>query len=197
MDSDRRRDPVQVNESSPVPRMPRCSNAALVAKPKYSSRSVNPVVPSGWRHHIGDAASVAHPRTKVSRVNDVPIISIVDDDASVRIATARLLRALGFSAHAFASAKEFLASPRFKETACLIADIQMPGMSGVELQEYLIAHGHRTPIIFITAFPEDQIRQQAMNSGAIGFLSKPFDETRLLQCVEQALLKRQSGDGTS
>ncbi|WP_245285263.1 response regulator transcription factor [Bradyrhizobium sp. WSM3983] len=115
----------------------------------------------------------------------------MDDDASVRTATARLLRSLGFSAHAFASAKEFLSSPRLLETSCLIADVEMPGMSGVELQEYLIANGHNTPMIFITAFPEDRIRERAMRAGAIDFLSKPFDEPRLLECVERALAMRQ------
>jgi FixJ family two-component response regulator len=125
-------------------------------------------------------------------VDEVPtIISIVDDDASVRTATARLLRSLGFSAHAFASAQEFLLSPRLSETSCLIADVEMPGMSGVELQEYLIAHGHRTPMIFITAFPEDRIRQRVMRAGAVDFLSKPFDEPQLLESVERALTRSQ------
>jgi FixJ family two-component response regulator len=124
-------------------------------------------------------------------VDKVPIISVVDDDASVRTATARLLRSLGFSAHAFASAQEFLSSPRLRETSCLIADVEMPGMSGLELQAYLIAHGHRTPMIFITAFPEDRIRERAMKAGAVEFLSKPFDEPRLLECVERALQRSQ------
>jgi FixJ family two-component response regulator len=124
-------------------------------------------------------------------VNEVPTISVVDDDASVRTATARLLRSLGFSAHAFASAQEFLLSPRLRETSCLIADVEMPGMSGIELQEYLIAHGHRTPMVFITAFPEDRLRERVMKAGAVDFLSKPFGEPRLLECVERALTRRQ------
>lgn len=119
---------------------------------------------------------------------NVPAISIVDDDASVRAATARLLRSMGFSAHAFASAKEFLSSAQLRETACLIADVEMPGMSGVELQDHLIATGHTIPTIFITAFPDERVRDRAMNAGAIDFLSKPFDESRLLECVEQALM---------
>jgi FixJ family two-component response regulator len=129
---------------------------------------------------------------KVSRVKKVPIISIVDDDASMRTATARLLKSFGFSAHAFASAQEFLLSPRLYETSCLIADVEMPGMSGVELQDYLIAHGHETPMIFITAFPENRIRERVMKAGAIDFLSKPFDEPRLLECVEHALERCQN-----
>jgi FixJ family two-component response regulator len=129
------------------------------------------------------------PRKKGSRVQG-PVISIVDDDASLRTATVRLLKAMGFVAHAFASAQEYLQSPRLTDTSCLIADVEMPGMSGVKLQEHLIAHGHTTPMIFITAFPEDRIRDQAMRAGAIGFLTKPFDESRLLECVERALAKR-------
>jgi FixJ family two-component response regulator len=119
-----------------------------------------------------------------------PVISIVDDDASQRSATLRLLRAMGFVAHAFGSAQEFLLSPLLNGTSCLIADVEMPGMSGVKLQEQLIADGNTTPMIFITAFPEDRIREQAMKAGAIGFLTKPFDDSRLLECVEQALKKR-------
>jgi FixJ family two-component response regulator len=124
-------------------------------------------------------------------VKEVPIISVVDDDASMRTATARLLKSFGFSAHAFASAQEFLLSPRSMETSCLIADVEMPGMNGVELQEHLIAHGHSTPMIFITAFPEDRIRERVMRAGAVDFLSKPFDEPRLLECVERALARHQ------
>jgi FixJ family two-component response regulator len=123
-------------------------------------------------------------------VPHVPVISVVDDDASVRAAMTRLLKSFGFAANAFASANEFLQSPRLGDTSCLIADVQMPGMSGVELQEYLIAQGHSTPIIFITAFPEDSIREQAMNAGAICFLSKPFDGARLIECVDRALKRR-------
>jgi FixJ family two-component response regulator len=137
------------------------------------------------------ATSVAYPRTKVSRVDEVPIISIVDDDASMRTATARLLRFVGFSAQAFASAQEFLSSPRLRETSCLIADVEMPGMTGVELQQHLIALGHKTPIILITAFPEDRIRERVLKAGAIDFLSKPFDEPQLLESVERALRRGQ------
>jgi FixJ family two-component response regulator len=128
-------------------------------------------------------------------VANVSAISIVDDDASVRAATARLLRSMGFSAHAFGSAKEFLSSAQLRETACLIADVEMPGMSGVELQDHLIATGHTIPTIFITAFPDERVRDRAMNAGAIDFLSKPFDELRLLECVEQALMNRHKAAG--
>jgi FixJ family two-component response regulator len=129
----------------------------------------------------------------VGRVAEVPVISIVDDDTSVRTATARLLSSMGFVTYAFASAQQFLLSPRLSDTACLIADVEMPGMTGVQLQQHLIVHGHSTPMIFITAFPEDRIRDQAMAAGAICFLTKPFDDSRLLECVERALKRRQHG----
>jgi FixJ family two-component response regulator len=128
-------------------------------------------------------------------VAEVPVISIIDDDPSVRTATARLLRSMGFSVYAFASAQEFLSSPQLRQTSCVIADVQMPGMSGVELQEYLIAHDHGMPVIFITAFPHERVRERAMKGGAICFLSKPFDEPQLLECVQRALMRRQSAGG--
>jgi FixJ family two-component response regulator len=123
------------------------------------------------------------------------VISIIDDDPSVRTATARLLRSMGFSVYAFASAQEFLSSPQLHETSCVIADVQMPGMSGIELQEYLIAHDHGMPVIFITAFPHESVRERAMKSGAVCFLSKPFDEPQLLECVQRALMRLQRPAG--
>jgi FixJ family two-component response regulator len=104
---------------------------------------------------------------------------------------------MGFAAHAFASAREFLLSPRLSDTSCLIADVEMPAMSGIKLQEELIAQRNTTPMIFITAFPEDRIRKQAMRAGAIGFLTKPFDETQLLECVERALARRREGEDST
>jgi len=119
----------------------------------------------------------------------VPVISIIDDDASVRVAANRLVRSLGYVAHTFASAKDFLQSPNVDDTWCVIADVQMPGMSGVELQSLLNAQGRYVPIIFITAFPEESIRTRALEGGAIGFLSKPFDGQVLIECIDCALKK--------
>jgi FixJ family two-component response regulator len=119
----------------------------------------------------------------------VPVISIVDDDASVRVAANRLVRSLGYVTHTFASAKEFLQSPWMDDTWCVIADVQMPGMSGVELQSLLNAQGRSLPMIFITAFPEESIRTRALEGGAIGFLSKPFDSQVLIECIARALKK--------
>jgi FixJ family two-component response regulator len=127
-------------------------------------------------------------------VPNPPVISVVDDDASVRVATDNLLRSLGYIVHKFASADEFLRSPHFNDTSCVIADVQMPAMSGVELQALLLARGYRVPFIFITAFPEETIRERAMRAGAICFLTKPFDRVTLIKCLDTAL--RGDGRGT-
>jgi FixJ family two-component response regulator len=115
------------------------------------------------------------------------LISIVDDDASMREATKGLVRSLGYRAVTFVSAEEFLQSASVDETSCLIADVQMPGLSGIELQRRLIARGNLVPTIFITAFPEDNARRSALEAGAVGFLDKPFTEESLLSCLERAL----------
>jgi len=115
------------------------------------------------------------------------MISIVEDDASVREATKGLVRSLGYSAATFASAEEYLRSERVRDTACLITDVQMPGMSGIDLQDRLIADGRRTPIIFVTAYPEERIRARALRAVAVGFLSKPFTDESLIECLDRAL----------
>jgi FixJ family two-component response regulator len=119
----------------------------------------------------------------------VPVISIIDDDASVRIAIGRLVRSLGYLAHAFASADDFLNSQHANDTWCVIADVQMPGMTGIELQSLLRDQGSSVPIVFITAFPEESIRARAFKDGATGFLSKPFDGTKLIECIDSALAR--------
>jgi FixJ family two-component response regulator len=120
-------------------------------------------------------------------VLQVPVISIIDDDASVRIATNRLVRSLGYAAFTFASAEEFLRSPQLAETSCVITDVQMPGMSGIELQSLLIARGYEAPIILITGFPEESIRAKALAAGAVSLLGKPFEETALIESIDAAL----------
>jgi FixJ family two-component response regulator len=115
------------------------------------------------------------------------MISIVDDDRSVREAASMLILSLGYTAETFASAEEFLESGRLCETNCLITDLQMPGMSGIELQSHLAAHGHGTPVIFVTAYPEESLRARALGAGAFGFLSKPFSEDALIACLDRAL----------
>jgi CheY-like chemotaxis protein len=116
-----------------------------------------------------------------------PMISIVDDDPFVRQATDGLVQSLGYRAATFTSADDFLQSCYIHETSCLICDVQMPGLSGVDLQRVLIAQGHRVPMIFITAYFNERIRQSVMEAGAIGYLSKPFDEESLIELLQSTL----------
>lgn len=115
------------------------------------------------------------------------MISIVDDDPSVREAMLGLVRSLGFDAASFSSAEDFLQSDQIDETSCLITDVQMPGLSGVELQSQLISRGSPVPIIFVTASPERRIEAQARSAGAVAFLNKPFDDKTLIECLDRAL----------
>ena len=121
------------------------------------------------------------------------MISIVEDDAAVREATKLLIRSLGYTAATFASAEEFLHSNHVDGTSCLITDIQLPGITGVELQEKLVAEGHRIPIIFITAFPHEHMRTRVLKAGAIAFLRKPFTDDSLIGYLDKALEDFRSG----
>jgi FixJ family two-component response regulator len=121
------------------------------------------------------------------------VITIIDDDASVREATARLVRSLGHRTAVFCSAEEFLQSDCVRESACLITDLQLSGMSGAGLQDRLIADGYRTPMIFMTAYFDEKIRAQVMRAGAFGFLSKPFADESLIESLDKALEDSNSG----
>ena len=116
-----------------------------------------------------------------------PTVAVVDDDEAVRAALSNLLASLDLGVATFASAEEFLASPACRAAACLITDVQMPGMSGLDLQRHLASHGNRIPVILITAFPQDRLRQQAEAEGAFGFFAKPFDGRLMIDCIERAL----------
>jgi FixJ family two-component response regulator len=105
----------------------------------------------------------------------------------MRCAVKSLVASLGFGAYTFASAEKFLQSPRLDDTSCLITDLQMPGLSGVELQKLLVAQGRHIPIIFVTAFPEERMRAHAMEAGALGFLSKPFESETLIKLIDKAI----------
>jgi FixJ family two-component response regulator len=111
----------------------------------------------------------------------------VDDDESVREAISALVRSLGYGVTTFASAEDFLESDRVDDTSCLITDVQMSGLSGVELQSRLIADGRHMPIIGVTAYSEESIRTQMLGAGAVGFLSKPFNDECLINCLTTAL----------
>ncbi|QND54807.1 response regulator (plasmid) [Phyllobacterium sp. 628] len=115
-------------------------------------------------------------------------IAIVDDDMSVREATENLVRSYGLSVRTFASAESYLAATAGSRIDCLITDIQMDGIDGVELFQTLRQGGVTTPIIFITAFPDERVRKRVMAAGAIGFLGKPFASQALIDCIELALV---------
>ena len=114
-------------------------------------------------------------------------VAIVEDDESVRESTGHLLRLLGYTTAAFASAEDFLNSGLVRDTACLITDVRLPGISGVELQSRLILDGHRIPIIFVSAFPDAAVRGRVLKSGAISYLSKPLPEQSLIDSLNRAL----------
>ena len=139
---------------------------------------VNSVAPPGqfiraWQRIVGLARS--------------PVISIIDDDASVRAALGSLVRSLGYTAHTFESAESFLHSRDMAETSCIVTDIQMPGMSGLDLQSRLQAAGRAIPMVFITAFPAEHLRVRAEAGGAIGFLAKPFDGQAMARLLISAV----------
>jgi FixJ family two-component response regulator len=115
------------------------------------------------------------------------VVAIVDDDELVRSALLRLMEVAGFPALAFDSAEEFLNSGEQRHAACLIADLRLPGMSGLELQSKVNADHHRIPIIFVTAHGDEELRMQALRAGAVEFLIKPFDDEALLDSVRAAL----------
>jgi len=123
-------------------------------------------------------------------VSKLPIIAVIDDDASVRIGTENLLTSLGYTVRTFSSAEEFLRSSFPNDVSCVIADVRMPGMSGIELLTLLITRGRQLPFIFITAFFEETIRTEALNAGAICLLTKPFDKATLVRCLDVAISHR-------
>jgi FixJ family two-component response regulator len=122
------------------------------------------------------------------------LISIIDDDDDVREALAGLMKSQGFTVEAFPSAVDFLACPNVRDTSCLIADVHMPQMSGIELHRRLVESGYAIPTILITAYPDDSVRARALADGIICYLTKPCDEDALLECVSSALERAKPGE---
>jgi FixJ family two-component response regulator len=118
---------------------------------------------------------------------DIQVISIIDDDELVRDAVQNLIRSLGYAVATHASAESYLSSSDHWNSSCVIADIQMPGMSGVDLQTQLIAEGNPTPIIFMTAFGDEAVRKRVLDAGALAYLNKPINDNALIHCLEKAL----------
>jgi FixJ family two-component response regulator len=123
------------------------------------------------------------------------VISVIDDNASVRAATNNLLSSHGYSVHTFESAEDFLQSAHQDDSSCVVADVQMPGMSGLDLLTRLRTRGNNVPFIFITAFPDEGVRARALKAGAICFLSKPFPGPVLINYIEGALNQPPGGAG--
>jgi FixJ family two-component response regulator len=115
------------------------------------------------------------------------LVSVVEDDRFFRDSMGRLTRSLGYTVEAFPSAADFLASPRLGETACLVADVHMPTMTGIELYRHLVDEGHVIPTILVTAYPNDVDRARALNDGVVCYLRKPIDEQHLMRCLRAAL----------
>lgn len=128
-----------------------------------------------------------HYKKKDFDVSELPVISIVDDDVWAREGVRELVESLGYRAMTFVSAEQFLESGLLAETTCLIADVQMPGLGGLGLQDHLRGQGHQIPIIFITAYPDERRRADALDAGAIDFLIKPFDEQTFINCLSIAV----------
>jgi FixJ family two-component response regulator len=116
-----------------------------------------------------------------------PLVSVVDDDRFFRESMRRLIRSLSYSTEIFASGADFLASSRLAETDCLVADVQMPAMTGMELYRHLIDAGHTIPTILVTAYPNDVDRIRVLNNGVVCYLPKPVDEQDLKRCLRAAL----------
>jgi FixJ family two-component response regulator len=125
------------------------------------------------------------------------LVSVVEDDRFFRESMRRLMRSLGYTVEAFPSAADFLASPRITETACLIADVHMPAMTGIELYRHLVAAGHTIPTILVTAYPNDIDQARALNDGVVCYLRKPVDEQHLTQCLRAALTSPEPTEGDS
>ncbi len=125
------------------------------------------------------------------------LVSVVEDDQYFRESMRRLMRSLGYNVEAFSSAADFLASPRLIETTCLIADVHMPAMTGVELYSHLIEAGYTIPTILVTAYPDDVDRARALNDGVVCYLRKPVDEQRLIRCLRAALESGEPGEENS
>src|SRR6516162_5972463 len=125
-------------------------------------------------------------------MSEVPLISIIDDDSLSRDGIAALVESLGYNIITFTSAEHFLGSDAIAKTTCLITDVQMPGLSGLELQEAMQSQGHQTPVIVITGYPNEKHRTRALENGAVGFLSKPFNDGSLIECLSAAIKSRSS-----
>ena len=136
-------------------------------------------------------------RTAGDHIAIAPLLSVIDDDEFFRDSIKRLMRSLGYTVEAFSSAADFLASPRRVQTACLIADVHMPAMTGLELYRHLSEAGDAIPTILVTAYPNEVDRIRALDDGVVGYIRKPIDERHLVQCLRAALTRGETPEENS
>ena len=127
-------------------------------------------------------------------MSEAPLIAVVDDEKLARDGMRELVESLGYNAATFTSAEDFLQSGVVAQTTCLITDLQMPGLSGLDLQQELQSRGYHTPVILVTAYPTDKHRTHALKNKAVGFLSKPFSDSSLIECLTDAIKLYQESD---
>jgi FixJ family two-component response regulator len=140
---------------------------------------------------------MAGEETVGDRMSKSFLVSVVEDDRFFRESMRRFMKSLGYTVDVFSSAADFLASPRLSETACLIADVHMPAMTGAELYRRLVEGGHAIPTILVTAYPNDVDRTRALNDGVLCYLRKPVDEQHLLRCLRAALTSGETPEENS
>jgi len=168
--------------------------------PESDARNAEAYTQVSFFNRLGDAIRSrreeirlgSRPGIRKDALSDVPLVAIVDDDGPVRVTTDSFVRSLGYIVRTFSCAEELLRSSHLDEIACVIADVQMPGMNGVELQAHLRSKGSDLPFIFFTAFPDDRTRARALRAGAICYLTKPFDGDKLAAALRD-VLKKQGG----
>jgi FixJ family two-component response regulator len=141
-----------------------------------------------WRRPRGGSNELPEAMSKTS------LVSVVEDDRYFRDSMKRLMRSLCYNVETFSSAANFLASPRLIETTCLVADVHMPAMTGIELYKHLIAAGYTIPTILVTAYPDDVERTRVLNDGVSCYLRKPVDEQHLIRCLGAALESEEPGE---
>jgi CheY-like chemotaxis protein len=155
-----------------------------------------------WNSHV-DATTLLGAARMAGRANcvkpmpKISLVSVVEDDQYFRDSMRRLMRSLGYNVEAFSSAANFLASPRLIETTCLVADVHMPAMTGIELYKHLIEAGYTIPTILVTAYPNDVERVRALSDGVICYLRKPVDERHLIRCLRATLERGEPGEKNS
>jgi len=159
-----------------------------ISKPKFRTPRLRQVYHSQVSSTPALAPYGMHDASEVS-LYEHSLVSVVDDDKSFRDSMRRLLKSLGYRAAMFASAGEFLASSQFSATACLVADVHMPGMTGVELYSDLVKTGRAMPTILVTAYPDDSVRKRMLEMGVACYLYKPLEEATLIDCLRSAYVR--------